>query len=440
MSISNLEVKINNDQGKSLSSILGKKNNVTNGLEQYNDTNKQLNRRNVYQPLSREKKDTERNLTITSNPRNTREDLNARTNFEAPNSFGSWNNNLSNKIKQSHSNNENSYNNLLSVTNTLSSTTETLTENTNEKNSENNNLTIPMRDNNERKWNRPIQSVIVHRYEKNSMAYIVNHFRREIYERGTQRIPENLHPSDYNAMNKFQKIFAQVLGDWKGLMDHMIKKFCEIDAHHINNDYYGYRYILSTHILNMSLSFIIIGGDTNCGDGIDNLLVTNIIPPEDVNNVSKPTIRQKIKRYFILLPKVMEKISREYDEILRYDREHTKCLENEEYATSLIQTLNSSIKQHKKDIGKASNKTDKKKLEESLSETQKSLELAIFNKNTYEKKIQKIIGEKRNKNISIKNIFNELIKCLNFNYFMHDIWCPALEYQIMPTFENKTAL
>jgi hypothetical protein len=415
MKVSALEIKENSTQGKSLATILGKKNDTVNGMERFNEGSKPR----TYQPPSREQKEV-KNLKEQKETKNPRLALNSRSFVNLDYSKKS---DINITLPEAHSPQQKE----------TPIQKEILSPQQKEDN-----ITTVARSMNERKWSRPLQSVIVPRYDKNSMAYVVYHIRKEIYDRATSRENlQNLHPIDLNAIKKFQEKFSKISQDWIGLMDFMLKKFLEVDDQHSNNDYYGFKNILTNHILNISLSFIIIGGDTNHGDGIDNLFANQIILPSE-NKPDKPTIRQKIKKFFSFLPKTMDKISVEYREILKLDRQHSEYLENEEYAISLIQTLNTNIRQQKKDINETTDKTKKKELQEILSEDQKSLQQALVDKEVFEKKIQETIDKKNFKTASIKTIFNDLTRCLDFNYFMHDIWCPTLDYEIMPVLGAKS--
>ncbi len=434
MSLSTLEVKLNNSQGKSLSSILGKNTNENTVYPSRQNSNR------GYQPLSREQKESKNikensNIRTIANPRvfNPKTDINTDVKVNShheqiiENKKSNEINDSVQKIIDLPNINDTSKNNDTPKNNDIANINDT------PKNNDTRNIA-------DRRWNRSSQiTSTIPKYEKNSMAYIVSYFQREIYERATKNIFENLHPNDINAMKNFQEKFSKVSGVWKGLMDFMMKKFSEIDAVHIYNDYYGYKDILTSHILNMSLSFIIIGGDTYCGDGIDNFILykENIKETSDTNT-AKQTIREKIKKFLLHLPTVMNKISGVHNEILNFNREHSNCLENVEYATSLIQTLKTHIKKQQDEITRC-NKNKIRELQESLDENKESLQQAIFNKNLHEKKIQEIIDKKNMKNSLIKEYFNELSRSLNFSYFMHDDWCPPLEYEIMPIFGVRGA-
>ncbi|XWV26934.1 hypothetical protein QJ857_gp0115 [Tupanvirus soda lake] len=420
MSFNSLEIRTGN-QSKSLASIFGKNKKSLNGMESFNQVDKkpseryQLSSKEPLQretpplsretpPLSRETPSLSRETPSLSRESDSpiRELPVKKPTFETiPNA---WNKPLmiiGAQTDTAHINNTDAF--------TFAET----------------------RGHNDRKW---IRAISVPKYDKNSLAALVEYIRNQIIERATTPIPKDLHPDDIETMLKFQSKYAKVSSDWLAMMDKMLKKFEEIDSKYMMDDYFGFKQNLSHHISNISLSFIVIGGESKFGNGIDNLQGPAPIKPlmskEDEAKI--PNIRDRIRAFFSLLPKVMESISVIHKEILQLDKEHSECLQNEAAATSLIQTLRNNIKLQEKDLTKDLDKEEKQALQESLIENKKSLKQAIFNQDFYEKKIKEKIALKKEKNDKIRMDFYKLSVYLNFSYFMHDDWCPPLDYGLIP--------
>ncbi|XWV25597.1 hypothetical protein QJ856_gp0157 [Tupanvirus deep ocean] len=412
MSFSGLDIKTGN-QSKSLASIFGKKNGSMNGMESFNQVDKKPSER--YRPSSKEPLTRETPLLSKETPSITRNsNLPARelpvkqpTSEVAP---SAWDKPLM----------------IIGAQNDYPSFDKDDSKTSGETRAQF-----------DRRW---VRAVTIPKYDKNSLAALVEYIKKQIIERGTTPIPKDLHPSDVESMLKFQSKYANVSTDWLAMMDKMLKKFEEIDSKYMTDDYFGLKQILSHYISNISLSFIVIGGETKFGNGIDNLQgpapIKRLMSKEEEAKI--PNIRDRIRAFFSLLPKVMESISIVHKEILQLDKEHSECLQNEAAATSLIQTLRNNIKLQEKDLTKDLDKEEKQAIQESINENKNSLKQAIFNQDFYEKKIKEKIASKKEKNDKIRTDFHKLSLYLNFSYFMHDDWCPALDYGLFPkNFDSK---
>lgn len=216
--------------------------------------------------------------------------------------------------------------------------------------------------------------------DKKSLTSFVESIRKEITKKATEKVIDR-----DKQINIFTQKFSKSFVEWNELMNLMSKKITIIDKKYMVLNYFGLKEKLAHHLLNISLSFVMIGGQT---------------------------VSDKIKIFFELLEPTMNKISLETKVLLELDRSHSLFLTKINNITYLIQTLKK-------------NPVD-----------QSSIEPIIKEKQMLENNIINIINEKKQCYEKIRLSFCSLENCLQFDYFLHDDWCPYLDIDIIKKFKN----
>ena len=269
------------------------------------------------------------------------------------------------------------------------------------------------------------------KYDKNSLAYAVHLLKEKIMEKAIMPV-DKLSREDVMLFQKFQEKFADncenapVSRKWLALMDYILLKVKDLDRKYMSDNYFGYKKFLLYHIINISLSYIIIGGETTTtttGDGLN-------IPSFNGKNStgSNQTIFGKINKFIKHIPIFMEKISNNHREIRNLDQQHTYFLEQDSAIDSTIHTLRANTKSQEKELDKKLSKDNKDALNRSLEENKQTLEKTLQRKAALATKIKDVIDKKNNLENDNKSEFRILDKYIQFNYFMHDDWCPPLDY------------
>lgn len=284
-----------------------------------------------------------------------------------------------------------------------------------------------------------------HLVDRNSLVYYITNLKNEITIRGQEEIHFDIGP-DVNLLNKFQKKFTEVRKSWNNLMDLLIKIFDDIDKKYKQHNYFGLRERLVHEILNISLSYIIIGGSCISGSGIDNFNGTNLNllfkttrfatndkgPLEefvsmDVMLDDKPTISTKIIRFLKVFPESMENISKYSMEISRMNNQHTDYLREQANNESQIENTRKTIKLQEKEIEKTKDLESKNAVKENLATNKKFLNNYIAKQKELENNILETINKKAEHQNSIRLIIVQTFNVLNFSYFMHNDYFPALD-------------
>jgi len=276
---------------------------------------------------------------------------------------------------------------------------------------------------NEVRWKNPITMT----HDINSLAHIIHNLKEKINIKATERISADFCNEDNQRMHKFQKKFMELRDDWNILVDLILVEVGKLDTMCITDDFFGFKEILSHYFLNIALSYIIIGPETSCGPGIDNLQTNKII------NNNKPTIRQKIKAFLVKLEPVMNNISKEYEKNKILDKQHSQHLHTMENTNALIQTLKSTIKIQEKEILTQKDKDTMKAMQENLKKNKQSLVKAFDQQKITEKEIETAITNKKYNKEKINKEFYSLSLYLHFSYFLHDDWCCSLDHGLLPS-------
>lgn len=289
----------------------------------------------------------------------------------------------------------------------------------------------------------------------NSLITAIEHIREGIIERASSGISGDFHPESQKSLSTFQSKFIPVRDNWNALMNYLVEKFSEVDKKHMTHNYYGLREKIISQILNISLSYIIVGGETKFGNGVENIY--NLTPDKSLNSL---TVRQRINLYLRQIIPAIDSISEKYIENVALDKAHMENLQLINSNKSLIQTLKASLKEQEKEISlinrriNARNKAipDQnisceletipegeeeenvvsdddlvKMIEENMRKNRIALKKAISEEAKLDSNVKNIIFKKLVNNDAIDKSFNDASRFLHFSYFMHDDYDPAID-------------
>ncbi|MEM0354249.1 MAG: hypothetical protein QXW79_01570 [Thermoplasmata archaeon] len=254
-------------------------------------------------------------------------------------------------------------------------------------------------------------------FDKNSLAYAVTVVRENIISRISYPI-QSIHEHDRVLMENFRRKFAELNSSWNVLMDFMLEKMKEIDDKYKSYNYFGLKEKLLNEIINISLSYIVIGPNAKQGDGIDNLngLSLNFID-------KRPTVYDKIRYFLHILPAKLQIILESTRDIMELDNEHTRLLNEKNDIISQIEVLNRTIKSmgvHRKRCG-----NDLDEIRNHISEARSKIQ-------KIDEMITNIISRKNVANHYIHDIVIKIFSITNFSYFMHSDWFPQLDQNLLP--------
>lgn len=253
------------------------------------------------------------------------------------------------------------------------------------------------------------------------------YIKDQIIIRTSQKITSDLSFTDQELLQKFQTKFMLIEEEWTSMMNMMHQVVCDLDKQYGSSQYFGFKNAIYYHILNISLSFILLGPNTI----IDNVVADKVkLFYNDDKNLGDGITLSKILNFFwIETPIVMSKISDYHNQIISLDMEHTKMLHYASTLKSNIQTLRHKIKQQTREL--IINKED-----QILSSQNKNdiicLKQILFQQDYYETKIKNIILEKQKILEEIKSEFSNLSNFICFSYFTHDDWSPSLDNGLLP--------
>lgn len=209
-----------------------------------------------------------------------------------------------------------------------------------------------------------------------------------------------------NKYPKFTMKFnsANVNGDWDDLTKKLLFICKQIDVEYCRFNYVELKQKIITTMLNIVVSYILIGKNSSTGFGI-------------VMNSDK-TVEQMTNEF---LDKLLMTMKIVYDLQLTNNQKdivHEKYIKDTSNLKMKLENLKISLKKLNKD-----NSDEQLKLQTELSECSELI-------STKEKEIEKIIQSKKDTNeklsVNINKIFN-----LNFVYYMHDLYFPELDCHIL---------
>lgn len=261
-----------------------------------------------------------------------------------------------------------------------------------------------------------------------SLTEIVSQMKNEIEKRGTASTT-NLESVDSNNMRNFRNKFKTSYDSWNSLMDYILKTTKQIDDTYAIKDYLGLKDRILQTISNISLSLIILGENAVGGAGIDNLY-EQVIISNDNNNVANKTttVKTKIKAFLSTLLKQMEIISKTNETVSKLNDIQSNFLRQQGELSSKIETLKKTIKEQQKNT----NIEEKEMIKVNLAQNQTNLNKYLSDFEENNKKIKTAISQKDRSRQIINDVLNQTFGIIDFSYFMHDDWCPSLDYRLLP--------
>lgn len=267
-------------------------------------------------------------------------------------------------------------------------------------------------------------------YKKGSLAAVVDDVRNKLIEESKKTINHTMDKIEIDPLKNFKEKFNKYSDRWETMMNELLKQFDQIDLCYSSNNYFTYKKHFINDIINISISYILLGPDTDSGDGIDNIEGPYIILSKHRLSVSK-----RVQNYLNNLVPKTKNMNDIYQEVLKLDIKHNQLVEDKKLTEKLIKTLEINIKTQEKDIKANLDKDNINALKKNLEENRNSLKIAIEKNNNLQSDIDK-------NNMNIKNIKNEINKIyysgfgkfVTFNYLMHNDYCPSLDYGLYSHF------
>ncbi|AYV85500.1 MAG: hypothetical protein Satyrvirus20_7 [Satyrvirus sp.] len=259
--------------------------------------------------------------------------------------------------------------------------------------------------------------------DKNSLQAQIISLRERMINLYRPPVSTTLYHDDFVLMTKFQNKFLNMYKDWLKLIDFIIKKIAEIETKYKLDQNSNLKKIILDHIINISLSYIMMGPEANSGNGIDNLQRIGFI-----NN--KLTVKQQINEFLNILPLKVESIFQMSEMTKKLDNDHLEYLQKNDNITHSIEKLLKLVKIQTTDFNKAMNGDAKKLLKNDLDKNKILLDQHKNEKQLVQNKILEIVTKKKDLFNRIENDENILYNIFNFNYFMHDDYVPPLDYHL----------
>lgn len=255
--------------------------------------------------------------------------------------------------------------------------------------------------------------------------------QKQIILRGTEDISPELHENDIMMMQNFQKKYQELSEPWDKLMKSMIQKVESFEKRYQPNDYFDIRDILLGHLVNISLSYILIGPDTKTGYGIDNYRNSLQIKSKPKNL----TINEKIVNFIDILPSELKSIHRNSGKLIelhgRRDNNAGKIKNVKESILKLEQLINSQEQDLKKNKVSMQNEKTRNMMNKSIQDNQTII-------NSKNKEIQTLKEKEQEFNLNeekIHGMIKKNLECLSivldFDYFMHNEYCPVLDHGLI---------
>ncbi|BCS82898.1 hypothetical protein QLL95_gp1225 [Cotonvirus japonicus] len=256
-------------------------------------------------------------------------------------------------------------------------------------------------------------------YDENSLAWVVVTMKSEIQKR-SDYIP-NLDTHDQEKFLVFKQKFLNSKNKWDSLMNDMLKLMINVDNTCKMYDYFGIKDLLIQQIINISLSYIIIGESTKI----------------------------LIKEFFVRLPIIIKNIYSSFKKIYEVNQKNNEFNNEKMLLQNYIDNLQSQIKLFKEELTvhtqelktTIKNKTKlqlKLKSDINIQEINNNIEQNQEQINTYvNRQLQMDINISKNnsnieptKSIMLDDIYI-LSSIITFNYFSHNDWFPSLDINFL---------
>jgi len=286
-------------------------------------------------------------------------------------------------------------------------------------------------------WNTPLKiDKDIKQIDPNSLVAFTIRIHKEISNRAKRNDFYDIH-HDLEKEVRFQERFVKYEDSWNKLVEKMIKIASNFDAKYsIKLEFFDLMRKVKHDFSNILLSFIVIGPETKEGSGFN-----------ETKDFTK-TVSERIDDYLNSLPKTLLDI-KEFNKQLEINKvEHLSLIKERNDVKERLEEYKLKIKNCKKNIEKLKSiivdlkKRNSSYLEiEKKSEEIKTLECQIEldelnlkeieeDLENVEKKIDSIVNSIDFYKKEIKNAYSNLLKKLNFEYFIHEDWFPSLDFRL----------
>lgn len=241
--------------------------------------------------------------------------------------------------------------------------------------------------------------------------------------------------TDNSNIKNFQVKYQQVSDRWNNLMSIILNTTKTMDKKYLQYAYYNaiHNELMLT-ILNITLSYIIIGPDARSGPGIDNIDRYDYCKYVTQIELSKRmTVEQSINSFIHALTINLDKIFTNsliindiHDDHLEHFIAHKKKIIPE------IHQLEQTIQAQSNRINSITDVDMTNAIMKDTSRHKELLQHAKDELSMLNTKIDKFKADIDKYQSEIMSIKYRLFKNINFCYFMHDDWYPSLEYELLP--------
>lgn len=246
-------------------------------------------------------------------------------------------------------------------------------------------------------------------YSNDSITYVINIIIKNIINKATEKINVN-HLKDKQCIERFQEKYKQIKTKWNELTLYIIDKTNVLDIRYKNTNYFGLKDTIIHTIADALMSYIILDENKQLD------LPYTYEKKNSICEIDKKSMELKIKNFIDTLLNKFEIIEQLNIEM---NRVNVLCSEYHNMSQKKI----SEIECIKKNIKQLNNQSQVDILNNNEALLlEKKIELDNINE-----KLNKImeITNKTTKNIDKVKL--EIFKIIDFNYFMHDDWCPQLD-------------
>ena len=232
----------------------------------------------------------------------------------------------------------------------------------------------------------------------NSITTFVHTLRKIISIRGEKPLDLSFDEHDVLTSVRFCQRFHDCKSQWEKMMDKMAMITAEIDAKYLAHNYLGLKDSITVNLLNISLSFIIIGEDSTSGPGINGIKTDSpiglLVYNSTYHNNNNYTVSEISTNYLNMLLSHMDTMVIHYKTIPRLENNilsYEKKIRDEQ---SLIEDLLERIKKIESKTQKTNDSnTDDKHRERTIQELDAEIKALRKERST---ESQKLFIQRRN--------------------------------------------
>lgn len=252
-------------------------------------------------------------------------------------------------------------------------------------------------------------------YSNDSITYIINIIRKNIINKATGEINIS-HLKDKQCLERFQEKYKQIKIKWDELTLYIIDKMNILDKRYKDANYFGLKDMIINTIADVLMSYIILD-ETKQQD-----LPYTYGKRNSICEIDKNSMEFKIKNFIDTLLNKFEIIEQLNIEMNNVNILYSEYLNTSQKKKLEIEHIENNIKQLKKD-----NKTQDTTLNKEINNNETLLLEKNNELNNINEKLNKIVEITNKTTKNIDKVKSEIFKIIDFNYFMHDDWCPQLD-------------